>query len=64
MSILVFVESDEGNIKKTSLEAVAYAHAMAGGTSEVTAIAFGAAEPAELEAMVKYGAHNFILAAD
>jgi electron transfer flavoprotein alpha subunit len=28
MPILVFVEVAEGKIKKTSLEAVAYAHAM------------------------------------
>jgi electron transfer flavoprotein alpha subunit len=38
MSILVFVESAEGKIKKSSLEAVSYAAAMGG---EVTAIAFG-----------------------
>ncbi|HNP17709.1 MAG TPA: electron transfer flavoprotein subunit alpha/FixB family protein [Fulvivirga sp.] len=37
-SILVFVESADGRIKKSSLEAIAFAHAMGG---EVTAIAFG-----------------------
>ncbi len=37
-SILVFVESADGRIKKSSLEAIAFAHGMGG---EVTAIAFG-----------------------
>ena len=39
MAALAFVETDEGNVKKSSLEAVSYAHAAAG---EVTAIVFGA----------------------
>ncbi len=38
MAALVFVELDEGNVKKSSLEAVSYAHAVEG---EVTAIVFG-----------------------
>lgn len=61
MPILVFVESAEGKIKKTSLEAVAYAHAMGG---PVTAIALGAADKAELEALGKYGAQKVFHAAD
>jgi electron transfer flavoprotein alpha subunit len=61
MSVLVFVESAEGKIKKTSLEAVAFAHAM-GGT--VTAIALGSAEKSELEALGKYGASKVLHAAD
>ncbi len=44
MTTLVFIESAEGKIKKTSLEAVAYAHAM-GGT--VTAIALGTVDKAD-----------------
>ncbi len=39
MAALAFVETDEGNVKKSSLEAVSYAHAVAGN---VTAIVFGA----------------------
>lgn len=61
MSILVFVESAEGKIKKTSIEAIAYAHAMGG---PVTAIALGAAEKNELESLGKYGAQKVLHAAD
>lgn len=61
MPILVFVESAEGKIKKTSLEAVAYAHAMGG---PVTAIALGAAEKSELESLGKYGAQKVLHASD
>ena len=38
MAALAFVETDEGKVKKSSLEAVSYAHAVAG---DVTAIVFG-----------------------
>jgi len=61
MSTLVFVESAEGKIKSTSLEAVAYAHALGKG---VTAIALGAADTAELGALGKYGAQKVLHAAD
>ncbi len=61
MNILVFVESAEGKIKKTSIEAVVYAHAM-GGT--VTAIALGSVESPELEALGKYGAKKVLHASD
>jgi electron transfer flavoprotein alpha subunit len=61
MNILVFVESAEGKIKKTSLEAVAYAYAMGGN---VTAIALGTADGDELEAVGKYGAKKVLHAAD
>lgn len=61
MSVLVFVESAEGKIKKTSLEAVAFAHAMGG---PVTAIALGSTEKSELEALGKYGASKVLHAAD
>lgn len=54
MTILVFVESAEGKVRKTSIEAVAYATAMGG---DVTAIALGdnIASP-ELEKLGNYGA--------
>lgn len=61
MSILVFVESAEGQIKKTSLEAVAYAHALG---SPVTAIALGTVDQAALEALGKYGAQKVLHASD
>lgn len=61
MPTLVFVESAEGKIKKTSLEAVAYAHAM---KDPVTAIALGSVDQAELEALGKYGAQKVLHAAD
>jgi len=61
MTTLVFIESSEGKIKKTSLEAVAYAHAM-GGT--VIAIALGTVETSELNAVGKYGASKVLHASD
>lgn len=61
MSILVFVETAEGKVKKTSLEAVAFAHALGG---PVTAIALGAAETDELGALGKYGAQKVLHAND
>jgi electron transfer flavoprotein alpha subunit len=57
MAILVFVESAEGKLKKTSIEAVAYAHAMGG---PVTAIALGAVEKSELENLGKFGAGKIL----
>jgi electron transfer flavoprotein alpha subunit len=61
MAILVFVESAEGKIKKTSLEAVAYAKAM-GGT--VTAIALGDADNNELASLGKFGTDKVLHAKD
>lgn len=61
MNILVFVESAEGKVKKNSLEAVAYAHAMGGN---VTAIALGNCDKGELENLGKYGAKKALHAAD
>jgi electron transfer flavoprotein alpha subunit len=61
MAILVFVESAEGKIKKTSLEAVAYAHAMG---DKVTAIALGAIDKSELEGIGKFGASKVLSVAD
>jgi electron transfer flavoprotein alpha subunit len=61
MNILVFVETGEGKVRKTSLEAITYAKQM-GGT--VTAIALGSADQAELEALGKYGAQKVLHVAD
>ena len=57
-SILVFVESAEGAVKKTSLEAVCYAKGMGG---DVTVIAFGnEVSASELENLGKYGASKVL----
>ncbi len=61
MNILVFAESAEGKIRKTSLEAVAYGKAMGGN---VTAIALGAVDQAALENLGKYGAQKVLHAKD
>ena len=61
MTSLVFIESAEGKIKKTSLEAVVYAKAM-GDT--VIAIALGTTEAAELNSVGKYGAFKVLHAPD
>lgn len=61
MKILVFVECADGNVKKNSLEAVAFAHTMGG---PVTALALGSAAQVELEALGKYGATKVLHAAD
>ena len=63
MAILVFVESAEGAIKKTSLEAVAYAAAMNDG--EVVAVAIGnTVEEGALEKLGNYGATKVLHAND
>ena len=61
MAILVFVESAEGKIKKTSVEAVSYAHAMGG---DVTVVALGSIEKQELESLGRYGATKVLHADD
>lgn len=62
MTILVFVESAEGKVRKTSIEAVAYAAAMGG---EVTAIALGDdIADAELEKLGNFGATKVLHADD
>jgi electron transfer flavoprotein alpha subunit len=62
MATLVFVESAEGKIKKSSLEAVGYAAAMGG---DVTAIALGnTVDKGELAALGKYGASKVLNHAD
>lgn len=61
MAIVVFVESAEGKIKKSSLEAVAYAHAM---NDDVTAIAMGTIDSTELAYIGQYGAKKVLHVAD
>jgi electron transfer flavoprotein alpha subunit len=61
MNILVFVETAEGKVRKTSLEAIAYAHAM-GGT--VIGITLGKADANELQSIGKYGVTKVLHAAD
>jgi electron transfer flavoprotein alpha subunit len=61
MSTLVFIETSEGKIRKSSLEAVCYAHAMGGS---VTAVVLGPADGSEVESLGKYGAQKVLHAAD
>lgn len=61
MPTLVFVESAEGQIKKTSLEAVAYAHALG---QPVTVLAMGEVDKAALENLGKFGAQKVLHASD
>lgn len=62
MAILVFVESADGKIKKTSLEAVVYAAAIGG---EVTAISLGTeVDEGELSGLGNYGASKVLTVAD
>lgn len=61
MTVLIFAESSEGKIRKSSLEAVAYAKAMGGS---VTAIALGTIDAAELQSLGKYGAEKVLHVAD
>jgi len=61
MSIVVFVEIAEGKIRKSSLEAVSYAHAMGG---PVTAVVLGPADSSEVQSLGNYGAQKVLHAAD
>lgn len=58
MSVLVFIESADGAIKKSSLEAVAYGAAMNQG--DVTALFLGQIDGAELEKTGSYGASKVL----
>ncbi|MCV9386231.1 electron transfer flavoprotein subunit alpha/FixB family protein [Reichenbachiella ulvae] len=61
MSILVFIEISEGEIKKTSLEAISYASNIESG---VTAIAFGEASEENLKVAGKAGASKVLHVSD
>ncbi|MEH0155535.1 electron transfer flavoprotein subunit alpha/FixB family protein [Limibacter armeniacum] len=60
MSVLVFVEADNGAIKKSSFEAVTCGAKL----GDVTAVAMGDINAGELEALGKYGAKKVLHAAD
>ncbi|MBL7876118.1 MAG: electron transfer flavoprotein subunit alpha/FixB family protein [Cyclobacteriaceae bacterium] len=61
MSVLVFAETSEGKVRKSSLEAICYAKALGG---PVTAVVLGPAEGSELQALGKYGAQKVLHAGD
>lgn len=61
MSTLVFIETSERKIRKSSLEAVCYAQAMG---KPVTAIVLGPAESTEIQLLGKYGAQKVLHASD
>lgn len=61
MATLVFVETGDGKVRKSSLEAVAYAHQMGSG---VTALVLGSASASELETLGKVGAQKVLHAND
>jgi electron transfer flavoprotein alpha subunit len=60
MSVLVFIESADGAIKKSSLEAVTYASKL----GDATAIAIGNIAEQELKNVGKYGAKKVLHASD
>jgi electron transfer flavoprotein alpha subunit len=62
MAALVFVELSEGRIKKSSLEAVAYAHQLSG--APVTAVVTGSASDSELSSLGGYGVAKVLHCAD
>ena len=66
MSILVYLEQAAGKIKKTSLEAVSFAYALADKTGEgpVVALALGSLAADELAAVGQAGAAKVLHAAD
>ena len=65
MSILVFVESDEGKVKKSSREAVSYAAALAAQTGDsVTALALGSNDQTELASLGNNGAGKVLHVSD
>ncbi|OOG72196.1 electron transfer flavoprotein subunit alpha/FixB family protein [Algoriphagus sp. A40] len=66
MSILVYIEQAEGKVKKTSLEAVSFAKALAAqtGEGEVVAVALGTIDSSELGAVGKAGASKVLHADD
>lgn len=61
MSTFVFIETSEGKIRKSSIEAVCYAHAMGGS---VTALVLGPADGTEVQSLGNYGVQKVLHAAD
>jgi electron transfer flavoprotein alpha subunit len=66
MSILVYIEHSEGKVKKTSLEAVSFAKALAAQTGEgdVVALALGTVDASELASVGRAGAAKVLHADD
>lgn len=66
MSILVYIEHSEGKVKKTSLEAVAFAKALANqtGEGEIIALALGTISSDQLVAVGGAGADKVLHASD
>ncbi|MCF0055690.1 electron transfer flavoprotein subunit alpha/FixB family protein [Dyadobacter sp. CY356] len=65
MSVLIFVEIDNGSVKKTSLEAVAYGAEVAKMTgTTATVLALGKADAAALEQTGAFGASKVLHASD
>jgi electron transfer flavoprotein alpha subunit len=66
MSILVYIEHAEGKVKKTSLEAVSFASALASQTNEgdVVAVALGTIGASELASVGSAGAVKVLHASD
>ncbi len=66
MSVLVYIEHSEGKVKKTSLEAVAFAKALASqtGEGEVIALALGTISSDELASVGGAGASKVLHASD
>ncbi|TFV97616.1 electron transfer flavoprotein subunit alpha/FixB family protein [Algoriphagus kandeliae] len=66
MSILVYIEHAEGKVKKTSLEAVSFANALAAktGEGEVVALALGTIGQDELASVGKAGASKVLHGSD
>lgn len=66
MSILVYIEQTEGKVKKTSLEAVSFANALAAKTGEgdVVAVALGTLAESELSGIGAAGAAKVLHVTD
>jgi electron transfer flavoprotein alpha subunit len=66
MPILVYIEQSEGKVKKTSLEAVSFAHALANKTGEgsVTAVALGTFSQEDLVGIGAAGAAKVLHVSD
>ena len=60
MSVLVFIEADNGVIKKSSLEAITYGSKL----GEVTAVAMGSIASSELASVGKFGAAKVLHCSD
>ena len=57
MTVLVYTENSDGKFKKSTFEAVSYAHAIAGqNNTTLTAISIGDVSAADMAALGKYGA--------